>query len=63
MWGRFTLFDAALAAYFILLFEPRWLGYLIALIIIYRIFKDVWAPSDKLVLDMGRHKRKQPEKP
>ncbi len=59
MWNKFTVLDALLAAYFLLLFAPRWLGFIIGALLLFRILKDFLPPSDKIVFDLrGKRPRR-----
>lgn len=58
MWGKFTVFDIALAIYFFFTFEPKWIGYLLVLFIMYRVVLDIIPPDDITVLDYRKTKQK-----
>ncbi len=53
MVGLFTILDGLIASYLVLFFPVRPIGWLLALIICYRIWKDVTPPYDWIPFNFG----------
>ncbi len=47
MLSKYSLVDLGALLYFSLFFQPRLLGYLVALLLLYRLWKDLLPPDDK----------------
>lgn len=59
MWSYFTFLDAAIAVYFVYFFDVQPLGYIVAILIGWRIMKDFMAGRDEIVLDFRSRKPKK----
>jgi len=52
--GIFTVVDGVIAFYFLRFFPVRPLGWIIAVILLWRIWKDLTPPYDDITFNFGR---------
>lgn len=53
----FTVLDGLIASYFLFVFPVRWIGWLVALLVCYRIYDDFTPPYDWIPFIFRRVKR------